>query len=121
MDIAVIDDVHGFDEHAQIAFGSLILVFLTSRLRYFEQLNRFGIARNEQIAHVTGETCNEMMAIKPLVEHFVEEVQACGNIFCEQVIGEFEIVVVIQDVEVFDYGIVVQRATTECNHLVEYR
>ena len=119
--IAFIHHLKPLDEQAQIGSCGLSLIFLRNRFAHFHERYGLRVFTYQQVAEVSAKTGYEVVSVKTFVEHFIKKYQAAGHIFRQNQIGQFEIVVVIQYVEVLNYSRVGEVATAKRHYLVEDR
>ena len=119
VDVAVVAEFQRTIEECRGALLRLFGIALTHTFCHFEEWERLGIARDEEVAEVGRETAHEMMGFETLGEDFVEREHDFGDVAAEEGVGQVEVVVVVQDVEIFDDLPVGDVAAGEGRHLVE--
>lgn len=99
--------------------GGQLLVLLGECLTHLEQLGCLGILTYEQVPEMGAEPANKLLRIETLGEQLIENPEAVGVIALQEIVGKPEIVMVIENIQVFNYLLVGNVATAEAHHLVE--
>lgn len=116
VEVTLVDDIERGEQ--QRGFGGLCLfeVSFFDIFGYFEQFDGGGIAADEQVSQVFGQPHHKIVAVESFAQHFVEEQQCVGDILAEHGIYYPKVVVVVQDVKVFDGGAVAHAPVRRKSH-----
>ena len=80
----------------------LLAVTLAHVVRHVKQRQRAFVAAHEQVAEVCRQAADEMVALEALAQYLVESEHRCGYIAFQQTVREIKIIVVVENIEVFD-------------------
>ena len=117
--VALVDHLQSRDEQAQVGVSGLCLVFVGDRFADLHEWNGLRVFAHQQVAEMSAKSSDEVMTIESFIEHFVEEHQTTGNVFGQNQIREFEVVIVVEYVEVLNNSGVSKIASAEGNDLIE--
>ena len=81
--VAVVAESYGLVEPLRLAALSLFGIALANVVAGFEQLCRGGVAADEQVAQVCGQSADERSSVEAFLEHFVEEHEALADFLLE--------------------------------------
>ena len=70
--VAVVAKFDGTIEKARLAADGLLVVSLAHLLAGFEQRQGLCVAAHQQVAHVAGQSGNEVAAVESLLQYLVE-------------------------------------------------
>lgn len=119
IDVALIVDVQGSQKEWHLANGGLLYVALPQLFADFQQLHGGGIFAHQKASQMIAQSADEMLRFKAFADDVVEQEQNVGRVALQNVVDDFEIIVVIQHVEVFDDILVGDVFARETDHLVE--
>ena len=87
----------------------------------FQQLQRLGIAGHHQISKVPTPPRDEVMRVEPARHDVVEQQHGPWNVTGQCLVGEREVRVVVEHVQLLGHGLVSQVLPREGHELVEHR
>ena len=119
VDIAAVHNLEGVVQELNGAFLRLLLVALPLCLAGLKQLCRLRVLRHEHIAHMARKSHYQVAAIEALRQHTVEEQHNVGHLVLKGEVYDVEIIVNVEDVQVFEYLLVGDVPLTEARRLVE--
>ena len=117
--VAVVAQLHGAVEERQGTLLGLLAIALADAGPHLQQRQSDGIFADQQVAEVRGEAGDEVAALEALAQHLVEQQEGVADAVLQQLVGQAEVVFVVQYVEVFDDALVGDAAAGEAHHLVE--
>ena len=97
----------------------LFLITRTHLLAHLKQRQSHGITAHKQVAHMCGKTGYEVASVETLLQHIIQEKEAIRNLSFEEIIHQFEVVFLAQDIQVLADILVRQVSARETYHLVE--
>ena len=119
VDIALVHDLERLIEERRGAFLSLCLETLALRLADLQEGDGLRVFRHHHIAHVAGQSVNQMTAIEALGQNLVKQNHDVGSLVLDSEVDDSEIVLSIKHIEVFNDFLIRDVALGERCHLVE--
>ena len=119
--VGLVEDVQPTHQEEQIGARRLGLEFGLHIVGGLQKLQRLGIAGHHQIPKVPSPSRDEVMRVEPSRHDVVEQQHGPGNITGQRLVGEREIRVVVEHVQLLRHGLVGQVLPCERHKLVEHR
>ena len=119
--IGLVEDVEPPHQEEQIGARRLGLEFGLHVVGGFQKLQRLGIAGHHQIAKVPSPPRDEVVRVEPTRHDVVEQQHGSGNVTGQRLVGEREVRVVVEHVQLLRHSLVGQVLSCERHELVEHR
>ena len=112
-------DVERLEQEAGIAALGRLAVALGHGGGQFEQRGRSLVLADDQVAEMRAQAADETLGVEAFAENLVEGAQGGGVVAGEEVVGQLEVVFVVEDAEVLDHLVVGHFLAAEGDRLVE--
>ena len=119
MQVAFVGQVDGLIEPGVGAAVGHRAVLLADAGADLEEHQGALVATDEQVTEVGGQAGDDVLAVEAFLQNLVEDEQRGADVAREHGVGEAEIVVVIEHVEVLDHGLVGHVAAGVADGLIE--
>ena len=119
IDVALVVDVQSSQQEWHLANGGLLNVALPQLFADFQQLHGGDILAHQEASQMIAQAADKVLWLKAFADDVVEQEQNVGRVALQHVLDDFEIIVVIQHVEVLDDILVGNVFARETDHLVE--
>ena len=117
--VALVHQFQSLVEELRRARLSLRAVLGALLLTHLEQLQRLLVLSHEHVAHVRGESVDEVTSVEALFYNRVQEHHTLAHLVRQRIVDKLEVVVGVQLVEVFYHLFVRDVALAEARRLVE--
>ena len=119
--VRFVEDAQPTHQEEQIGARSLVLEFGLHVVGGFQKHQGLGIAGHHQIAEVSSPPRDEVMRVEPARHDVVEQQHGPRNVARQRLVGEREVRVVVEHMQLLCDGLVGQVLARESHELVEHR
>ena len=98
--VTIVGEFQGLVNEADGSALGLLLIVGTHLVAHLKQRKRHSIPADEQITHMSGQSCHKITSVETLLQHFIQEKQAIRNLRSEEVVHKLEVVLLAEDIQV---------------------